>query len=66
VPGAPGTPPAAAPAAPPAPPPVIPPIKSEKLGTAPPSEDVKAAPTKAEPRNQKPTVDKGTPDVKNK
>jgi hypothetical protein len=41
-------------------------IKSEKLGTAPPSEDVKKTPTRAQPRDAKPTVDKGTPDVKNK
>jgi len=41
-------------------------VKSEKLGTAPPSEDVKKAPTRAQPRDAKPTVDKGTPDVKNK
>jgi hypothetical protein len=41
-------------------------IKSEKLGTAPPSEDVKKMPTQAQPRDAKPTVDKGTPDVKNK
>jgi|AraplaDrversion2_2_1032049.scaffolds.fasta_scaffold03233_7 hypothetical protein len=41
-------------------------IQSEKLGTAPPSEDVKKAPTRAQPQNAKPTVDKGTPDVKNK
>jgi hypothetical protein len=41
-------------------------IKSEKLGTAPPSEDVKKAPTKAQPRDARPTIDKGTPDVKNK
>jgi hypothetical protein len=41
-------------------------IKSEKLGTAPPSEDVKKGPTRAQPRDVKPTVDKGTPDVKNK
>jgi hypothetical protein len=45
---------------------VNPAIKSEKLGTAPPSEDVKKAPTQAQPRDAKPTVDKGTPDVKNK
>jgi hypothetical protein len=45
---------------------VNPAIKSEKLGTAPPSEDVKKAPTKAQPRDAKPTIDKGTPDVKNK
>jgi colicin import membrane protein len=66
---APGTPPAGAPAAAPAAPaapPFIPPIKSEKLGTAPPSEDVKKTPTKAQPRSMPPTVDKGTPDVKNK
>jgi hypothetical protein len=63
---APGAAPAPAPAAAPAPPPVIPPIKSEKLGTAPPSEDVKKTPTKAQPRSMAPTVDKGTPDVKNK
>ena len=42
------------------------PIKSEKLGTAAPSTDVKKAPTQAQPRDAKPTVDKGTPDVKNK
>jgi hypothetical protein len=41
-------------------------VKSEKLGTAPPSEDVKKAPTKAQPRDARPTIDKGTPDVKNK
>ena len=41
-------------------------IKSEKLGTAPPSEDVKKGPTRAQPRDAKPTIDKGTPDVKNK
>jgi hypothetical protein len=45
---------------------VNPAIKSEKLGTAPPSEDVKKAATRAQPRDAKPTVDKGTPDVKNK
>jgi hypothetical protein len=45
---------------------VNPAIKSEKLGTAPPSEDVKKLPTQAQPRGAKPTVDKGTPDVKNK
>ena len=42
------------------------PIKSEKLGTAPPSTDVKAGPTKAEPRGTPPTVQKGTPKVNNK
>jgi len=42
------------------------PIKSEKLGTAPPSTDVKAGPTKAEPRGAPPTVQKGTPKVNNK
>lgn len=41
-------------------------VKSEKLGTAPPSADVKKGQTIAEPRGTKPTVDKGTPDVKNK
>jgi hypothetical protein len=41
-------------------------VKSEKLGTAPPSEDVKKAPTRAQPRDARPTIDKGTPDVKNK
>jgi hypothetical protein len=45
---------------------VNPAVKSEKLGTAPPSEDVKKAPTQVQPRDAKPTVDKGTPDVKNK
>jgi colicin import membrane protein len=42
------------------------PIKSEKLGTAPPSTDVKAGPTQAEPRGTPPTVQKGTPKVNNK
>jgi hypothetical protein len=42
------------------------PIKSEKLGTAPPSTDVKAGPTKAEPAGTPPTVQKGTPKVRNK
>jgi colicin import membrane protein len=42
------------------------PIKSEKLGTAPPSKDVKLAPTQAQPKNAPPTVEKGTPDVKNR
>ena len=50
---------AAAPAAPAVP------IKSEKLGTAPPSTDVKAGPTKAEPAGTPPTVQKGTPKVHN-
>jgi hypothetical protein len=36
------------------------PIKSEKFGTAPPSEDVKKGPTVAEPKNAKPTVRKGS------
>jgi hypothetical protein len=45
---------------------VNPAVKSEKLGTAPPSEDVKKTPTKAQPRDARPTVDRGTPDVKNK
>jgi hypothetical protein len=42
------------------------PIKSEKLGTAPPSTDVKAGPTKAEPAGTPPTVQKGTPKVHNR
>jgi hypothetical protein len=37
------------------------PIRSEKLGTAPPSADVKKAPTQAQPKNAPPTVQKGTP-----
>lgn len=41
-------------------------MPSEKHGTAPPSKDVKAGPTRAEPVGTPPTVDKGTPDVKNK
>jgi hypothetical protein len=41
------------------------PIKSEKLGTAPPSADVKIGQTKAEPAGTKPTVQKGTPKVHN-
>ncbi|KQX98481.1 hypothetical protein ASD28_15455 [Massilia sp. Root133] len=42
------------------------PIKSEKLGTAPPSADVKAHPTRAEPAGTPPTVQKGTPKVNNR
>jgi colicin import membrane protein len=42
------------------------PIRSEKLGSAPPSADVKAGPTKAEPAGTPPTVQKGTPKVHNK
>jgi colicin import membrane protein len=41
------------------------PIRSEKLGTAPPSADVKIGQTKAEPAGTKPTVQKGTPKVHN-
>lgn len=37
-------------------------VKSEKHGTAPPSEDYKAGPTKAQPRNIAPTVQKGSPE----
>jgi hypothetical protein len=37
-------------------------VKSEKFGTAPPSEDQKAGPTKAQPRNASPTVQKGSPE----
>jgi colicin import membrane protein len=40
---------------------VIPAIKSEKLGTAPPSEDVKKYPTQAQPKDAPPTVQKDTP-----
>jgi len=36
-------------------------VKSEKFGTAPPSEDYKAGPTKALPRGAAPTVQKGLP-----
>lgn len=36
-------------------------IKSEKLGTAPPSEDVKKVPTQAQPKDAPPTVQKDTP-----
>ena len=39
---------------------------AEKLGTAPPSTDVKAGPTKAEPAGTPPTVQKGTPKVHNR
>ncbi|MFC3458497.1 hypothetical protein [Massilia haematophila] len=43
------------------------PIKSEKLGTAAPSEDVKKAPTKSVPKGASPAVDKGNADaVQNK
>ena len=45
---------------------VNPPIRSEKLGTAPPSADVKAHPTQAQPANAPPAVVKGTPKVKNR
>jgi len=41
-------------------------VKSEKFGTAPPSEDHKAGPTKAEPRGTEPTVQKGSPETANK
>ena len=37
-------------------------VKSEKFGTAPPSEDHKAGPTRAEPRGAAPTVQKGSPE----
>ena len=42
------------------------PMRSEKQGTAPPSTDVKAGPTKAEPRGTAPTVVKDTPKVHNR
>ena len=38
------------------------PVQSEKHGTAPPSTDVKAGPTRAEPRGTAPTVQKGSPE----
>lgn len=38
------------------------PVQSEKHGTAPPSTDVKAGPTRAEPRGIAPTVQKGSPE----
>ena len=37
-------------------------VKSEKCGTAPPSEDQKAGPTRAQPRGAAPTVQKGSPE----
>ena len=37
-------------------------IKSEKFGTAPPSDDQKAGPTRAQPHNASPTVQKGSPE----
>ncbi|TQK03186.1 hypothetical protein [Herbaspirillum sp. SJZ107] len=37
-------------------------VKSEKWGTAPPSEDQKAGPTKAVPHGTEPTVQKGSPE----
>jgi len=37
-------------------------VKSEKWGTAPPSEDQKAGPTRAVPRGTEPTVQKGSPE----
>lgn len=37
-------------------------VKSEKFGTAPPSEDQKTGPTRAEPRGAAPTVQKGSPE----
>lgn len=42
------------------------PIRSEKLGTAPPSADVKPRPTPAVPQGAPPAVVKDTPKVKNK
>jgi colicin import membrane protein len=42
------------------------PIRSEKLGTAPPSTDVKARPTQSVPAGTPPAVVKDTPKVKNK
>lgn len=42
------------------------PMRSEKHGTAPPSRDVKAGPTKAEPPGAAPTVVKDTPKVHNR
>jgi colicin import membrane protein len=42
------------------------PIRSEKLGTAPPSTDVKSHPTLAVPAGTPPAVVKDTPKVKNK
>jgi hypothetical protein len=48
--------------APPPSSPANPIIKSEKYGTAPPSEDEKAGPTRAQPRNASPTVQKGSPE----
>jgi colicin import membrane protein len=42
------------------------PIKSEKLGTAAPSADVKSGPTRTQPRDASPTVQKGSPDVSKK
>ena len=41
-------------------------VKSEKFGTAPPSEDVKAGPTKTVPHGVAPTVQKGSPDASKK
>ena len=40
------------------------PVRSEKLGTAPPSEDVKARPTQAVPRGTAPTVNKPKREMK--
>jgi hypothetical protein len=37
-------------------------VKSEKWGTAPPSEDQKAGPTRAVPHGTEPTVQKGSPE----
>jgi hypothetical protein len=42
------------------------PVKSEKLGTAPASRDVKAGPTQAVPHGTGPTVQKGSPDASKK
>jgi hypothetical protein len=42
------------------------PVKSEKLGTAPPSRDVKAGPTQPVPHGTGPTVQKGSPDASKK
>jgi hypothetical protein len=42
------------------------PVKSEKHGTAPASQDVKAGPTRAVPQGTGPTVQKGSPDASKK
>ncbi|HBI71341.1 MAG TPA: hypothetical protein DDZ22_20670, partial [Massilia sp.] len=42
------------------------PVKSEKLGTAAPSKDVKTQPTQSVPKGASPALDRGNKDVDNR